>query len=278
MNNAIAKKKTRRHRSEQFTELEKLQNEMTSRGWLLSKSMKDLLFEWFVDKRAKNSSKHSDKIFEAITELCTAYKHREPIVQLELSLWKMACFTNPSDTMMLDPVNYFSRGGWKKTKAASRHDPLIDIVITNVLPFLTTDDYKIASLRADYPRNTISSLIVSNAGSEGVNGIYTKCRDRMYNDAPVFTKPGTHEGDAVTYSIYKYGDLYDDYGWIISILPTEFPTEDTIEDEIDFYQSSGVTGDYEQIPPTKSWYTCDDDDEDEGIHPPPLIIPVKGVA
>ena len=251
------------YRAEQFTELEKLQNEMTSRGWLLPKLMKDLLIEWFFDKRAKNSSEHSENIFEKITELCTLYKHREPIVQLELSLWKMACFTNPPDTMMLDPVNYFSRGGWKKTKAASRHDPLISIVITNVLPFLTTDDYKIASLRADYPRNTISSLIVSNAGSEGVNGIYTKHRDRMYNDAPVFTKPGTYEGDAVSYSIYKFEGIF----WYIS---SGEPVGDA-----DFYRSQLVTGDYDQIPPTKGWETCD---EEGGIHPPPLIIPVKGVA
>ena len=271
------------YRAEQFTELEKLQNEMTSRGWLLPKLMKDLLIEWFFDKRAKNSSEHSENIFEKITELCTLYKHREPIVQLELSLWKMACFISPSDTMMLDPVNYFFRGGWKKTKVASRHDPLIGIVITNVLPFLTSDDYKIASLRADYPWKTISSLIVSNAGSEDVNGIYTNHRGKMHNGAPVFTKPGTYEGDDVTYRIYnRLLDPYD-YVWYISISSSDRPNGG-----IDFYRLQFVAGDsedFEQIPPTKGWETLDDEDGgiypgsmEGGIHPPPLIIPVKGVA
>ena len=274
MNNAIAKKKTRRHRSEQFTELEKLQNEMTSRGWLLSKSMKDLLVEWFVDNRTKNSSEHSDEIFEAITELCTLYKHREPIVQFELSLWKIACFISPSNTMILDPVNYFFRGGWKKTKAASRHDPLIGIVITNVLPFLTSNDFITSCRRADYSGNTISSLIVSSAGSEDVNGMYINQHDKMYNDAPFFTKPGTYEGDAITYSIFKYGE--EDSIWYISILP---PTKDPgTSADIDFYASPpDFTGDYKQIPPTRDWKTCDGANH-KGIHPPPLIIPVKGVA
>ena len=148
--------------------------------------MNDLLFKWFVNKQTNTSSEHSEKIFEEITKLYTLYKHREPIVQFELSLWKMACFTNPSGTMILDPVNYVFRGGRKKTKAASRHDPLISIVITNILPFLTTDDYKIATLRADYSRNNhVSSLIVSNAGSESVNGIYANPHNTMYNDASV---------------------------------------------------------------------------------------------
>ena len=65
-----AKKKPPFQRSEQFTELEKLKNEMNCRGWLLSKSMNDLLFKWFViNKQTNNSSEYSKKIFEEIVHI-----------------------------------------------------------------------------------------------------------------------------------------------------------------------------------------------------------------
>ena len=268
---------------------------LQARRWLLPKSMKDLLFEWFVEKETTTNSKHSQKIFEEIMELCKQYKKQEPIVQVELSLWKMACLLNPSTSNIntkinnkinnnkirddnFDAVDYFVRGGWKKNKPALRHDPMIAIVITNVLPFLTTDDYNISSARADYLDDDILTVIVSSAGCDEVNGIYRRQYGKRYTtyDAPVFTKPGEYEGHDITYSIYKYGC---NPRWFISILPTDDPGKGV---DIDFYFNNNTMD--MDAPPTTNWETCDGSDEEDenewqkGIHPPPLIILVKGVV
>lgn len=121
-----------RHRAEQFAMLDELKSKMQCRG-LVPKSVKDLLVEWFMME--ETSTKHSQKIFDEIKELCRLYKQREPIVQVELCLWKAACFLNPPSTMN-DPVNFCFRGGWKKNKMESRYNPMIGIIINNILPFL----------------------------------------------------------------------------------------------------------------------------------------------
>ena len=288
-------------RSEQFRELEKLKQDMLqARGWLLPQSIQDLLVEWFVEKGITENNKQSPKIV-AIRERYTQYKKQEPIVQFELSLWKMACLLNPptlnnntssnngsnnkykkqkisnndcssnnnSSNDKYDAVDYFVRGGWKKNKSALRHDSMIGIVMTNVLPFLAKIDYEISSARAEYYLNhDISMVVVSNAGSEEVNGIYTKQNDTVYNDARIFTKPGTYEGGAVVYSIYKFATGK----WYISILQTDEGPGD--EDDIDFYNNGSDPDNYKQIPPTDDWAPCDEG-RFEGIHPPPLIMPLK---
>ena len=273
-------------RSEQFRELEKLKQDLLqARGWLLPQSIQDRLFEWFVEKETAENSKRSQKIFEEIMELYIQYKKQEPIVQVELSLWKMACLLNPPTSTTtknnnntgsnnkasdhnFDAVDYFVRGGWKKYKSAMRHDPMIGIVITNILPFLTNIDYEISSIKADY--YNISTVFVSNAGSDEVNGIYTNPHNKMRNDAPIFTKPGTYEGDAVTYSIYKEDDVNL---WYISILQTDEDPEELYD--TDFYNNDHPDN-YKQIPPTDNWVTCFANEENRGgICPPPLIIPLK---
>ena len=298
------------HRSEQFRELEKLKQDMLqARGWLLPQSIQDLLVEWFVEKGITENNKQSPKIV-AIRERYTQYKKQEPIVQFELSLWKMACLLNPptlnnntssnngsnnkykkqkisnndcssnnnSSNDKYDAVDYFVRGGWKKNKSALRHDSMIGIVMTNVLPFLAKIDYEISSARADYYLdNNISTVIVSNAGFEGVNGIYTKQNDTVHNDARLFTKPGTYDGHAVTYSIYNehYADHRpNEVVWHISILPNK--NEDPRDAiDIDFYFNSCDYDDYKEIPPTDNWILCDEQRFEQGTWPPPLIIPLK---
>jgi len=263
------------------------QDMVQARGWLLPQSIRDRLFEWFVEKETTKNSNRSQKIFVEISKLCKQYKKQEPIVQVELSLWKMACLLNPpmsnnnttsnssnnkASDDNFDAVDYFVRGGWKKYKSAMRHDPMIGIVMTNILPFLTNIDYETSCARADYfyLNDDISTVIVSSAGCDEVNGIYRRQYGKRFTpyDAPVFTKPGTYEGDGVTYSIYKY-DCYTYPRWYISILPTGDPGE---EDDIDFYYNMCDMN----VPPTKNWETYEQ--VGGGIRPPPLIMLVKGVA
>lgn len=51
-------------------------------------------------------------------------------------------------------------------------------------------------------------------------------------------------GNAVTYSIYKFGDILD-FMWYITIAPPTNKHPGTFSD-IDFYRSSIVTGDYKK--------------------------------
>jgi len=292
--------KRARRRTEQFTTLEKLKNDMVvSRGWLLPKSIETLLVVWFINK--ERDTKHSRKIYEQIVDLwCHKYQKYEPIVQFELCLWKAACLrnypplpnnnntntnnsnsnnnNNSNNSTIMDPVTYFVRGGWKKTKCASRHDPMIGIVITNVLPFLTNDDYEIACLRAEFPINkndtSISTVIVSNAGFDNVNGTYK--RNDVFEDAwnvPVFTKPGMYEGDDVMYSIHKhdYGDE-DALCWYLSAIPTG--SQPGGDDDYIFYYNVD-NDDRRRIPPTTQWKK--DFGSGYSKNPPPFIVPVQEV-
>mmetsp|Transcript_33675 Transcript_33675/g.34165 ORF Transcript_33675/g.34165 Transcript_33675/m.34165 type:complete len:230 (-) Transcript_33675:76-765(-) len=72
-------------------------------------------------------------------KLVLDYERLEPLVILELALWKASCLINPPK--YVDPINYFARSGWKKTKKTFRHDPLIGIVIPNVISFFTVVDH-----------------------------------------------------------------------------------------------------------------------------------------
>ena len=290
--------KRARRRTEQFTTLEKLKNDIVvSRGWLVPKSIETLLVAWFINK--ERDTKHSRKIYEQIVDLwCHKYKKYEPIVQFELCLWKAACLrnyppllnnnntntsnSNSNSSTIMDPVTYFVRGGWKKTKCASRHDPMIGIVITNVLPFLTNDDYEIACLRAEFPINkndtSISTVIVSNAGYDNVNGTYK--RNDVFEDVwngPVFTKPGMYDGEQVLYWIYKdeysVEDGEDVSCWYLSAIPTgEIPGDDV---DYNIFYYNGGNDDRQRIPPATHWKK----DRGFGIgkNPPPLIVPVNKV-
>jgi hypothetical protein len=76
------------------------------------------------------------KDFQALEKCCNWQKEQEPIVLLELTLWKRVCLLNAPEGTPRSTMEYFCGGGWKKEKAAHRCDPMIGTVITNVIPFL----------------------------------------------------------------------------------------------------------------------------------------------
>mmetsp|Transcript_15428 Transcript_15428/g.16687 ORF Transcript_15428/g.16687 Transcript_15428/m.16687 type:complete len:206 (+) Transcript_15428:75-692(+) len=120
-------------RIEQFKKLDggKFQYDLQRFGFV-PESIKMLLDEWLIMKDKP------EIISGEIERVCSWYQQQEPLVQLELVLWKNACLHNFEilPTGGIDPFNYFLLGGWKENKAASRRDRMISIVITNVLPFL----------------------------------------------------------------------------------------------------------------------------------------------
>ena len=95
--------------------------------------IKELFVKYYMDEKTKQS------IYIEARRLCDSYVKNEPLVLLELALWKNACLIrNPTQdiTARGGMVHYLLCGGWKENKLASRHDQLIEIAITNVLPFL----------------------------------------------------------------------------------------------------------------------------------------------
>jgi hypothetical protein len=92
-------------------------------------SIKILLGKYIIDDGDE------DSIHEA-TKICHRYFKQEPIVILELALLKVACLLNPPLRDGIDFIHYCVCGGWKQYKSNMRHDSMIDIVITNVLPYL----------------------------------------------------------------------------------------------------------------------------------------------
>jgi hypothetical protein len=95
-------------------------------------SIKELFVKYCMDEGTKQT------ICIKSRRLCDSYMEKEPLVLLELALCKNACLRDPTqdDITASDMVHYLLCGGWKKNKLASRHDQLIEIVITNVLQFL----------------------------------------------------------------------------------------------------------------------------------------------
>ena len=67
------------------------------------------------------------------------YDRHESLVILMLTMWRTACLLNHPRKFLNSPSNlisYVLRDGWKENKVATRRDPMIGIVVTNVLPFL----------------------------------------------------------------------------------------------------------------------------------------------
>ena len=107
---------------------------------IIPDSIKELFAKYFMDKGTKHT------ICIEARQLCNSYIKKEPLVLLELALWKTACLCNPSsqeDFTASGMVQFFLLGGWKKNKTTSRHNQLIEIVLTNVLPFLGFRNNKI---------------------------------------------------------------------------------------------------------------------------------------
>ena len=184
-------KEQRRH--EQLTALDQLKREMRCfcRG-LLPFTIQQLLVAWFMDEEATFAGIRigcSEIIFEQIQQLRRKFERHEPLVQLELILWKNACLVNIPETIQ-SPFNYLLRGGWKEEKRVHRHDAMIGTVIQHVLPFLPPDYFT---------KDVVKSVTVSNAGFENVNGTYEKSS----TDEQTYIKPGMYEGDAVTYILRK---------------------------------------------------------------------------
>ena len=96
-------------------------------------SIKELFVKYCMDE----GTKHTTCI--QARQLCSSYMTKEPLVLLELALWKASCLCNPSQEGLIASggmVHFFLCGGWKKNKTTSRHNQFIEIVLTNVLPFL----------------------------------------------------------------------------------------------------------------------------------------------
>jgi hypothetical protein len=114
----------RSDRIKNLVEADKINMEMKRYG--SPKPVKELLDEYlFEDSNNLQKAK----------ELCLFYKAQEPVVLLELVLWKNACFLNHARGTV-DVVNYFVGGGWKSHKEANRHNALIETVVERVVPFL----------------------------------------------------------------------------------------------------------------------------------------------
>ena len=120
-------------RIDDLTGMDGVKYDLQRLGYAIPDSIKELFVKYFMDEGTNQT------YWIEARQLCDSYMTKEPLVLLELALWKNACLCNPSsqeDFTASGMVQFFLCGGWKKNKTASRHNQLIEIVLTNVLPFL----------------------------------------------------------------------------------------------------------------------------------------------
>ena len=98
---------------------------------------------------------------------------------------------------------------------------------------------------------SLPKIVVSNAGYQEVNGIYTREFYKSYDGSPRYSMIGVHAGNNCAYSICRCKSNDGKKYWYLSIVP-EGKTPGTLDD-IDFY---GFTpnGDYcPDSPPLTDW-------------------------
>ena len=268
-----------KRRHQQLTELDQLKREMRCfcRG-LIPFAVQQLLVAWFMEDDAAAARRLRDNrlgivtrqlyheeenaseiIFEEIQQLRRKFERQEPLVQLELILWKNACLVNiPDETIQSSPFNYLLRGGWKENKRVNRHHAMIGTVIHNVLRFLPY---------GYFTQDVVKSVTVSNAGFEQVNGKYTK----SWNEIGTFIKPGVYEGDTVTYTIQNNDvetQVFAPSNWRFSFdeHKNNDGAEQAVRDAFSFYFAQISSELEERAPPRSGW-----DVRDRGREPAPFV-------
>lgn len=65
----------------------------------------------------------------------------EPLVLLELTVWKLTCQLHPPKPLrsISDHLTWFAKG-WKAEKAVRRHDAMIEVIMKHVAPFCIKAD------------------------------------------------------------------------------------------------------------------------------------------
>lgn len=73
-----------------------------------------------------------------IKRLLDKYVKCQPMVLLELIVWRAACRANHSEetTKHISSCMDWYLHGWKQIKAKRRYDPMIEVVLKNVAPFM----------------------------------------------------------------------------------------------------------------------------------------------
>jgi hypothetical protein len=90
----------------------------------------------FICYHIFGSPASQDGTEQAILQLLKELRLAEPLVQLELALWKAACELSPlADNLSSLEWKTWSCSGWKQLKSAKRSDPLTGVTAL-VAPFL----------------------------------------------------------------------------------------------------------------------------------------------
>jgi ubiquitin carboxyl-terminal hydrolase 9/24 len=112
-----------------------------------------------------------------------------------------------------------------------------------------------------YQESSPSSIVISGAGSEFVNGSYLK--DENFHGVFRYSKAGQYQGGNAILSIFKCDVSNNTKHWYISIVPPDrLPGTSS---DIDFY-SAPVTHDCQDLPPLTGWVKAN-----EGQDPAPNL-------
>jgi hypothetical protein len=120
----------------------------------------------------------------------------------------------------------------------------------------------LASLqKAEMMKNNLQCR-VSGAGSDAVNGVYTL--DGTHDSTMKYTMHGQHNGEHVTYCIFRCLTRMGRKKWYLSITPSgRVPGTDT---DIDFYSAEPRDDGHNSFPPNTGWASCV-----QGTYPSPTI-------
>jgi len=130
-------------------------------------------------------------------------------------------------------------GDWK----VSHPHPLLEAKIGNI-PRSMLESLLLHTIGdREKPIRCRDSVIVTGAGVESVNGVYT--RTGLHDGCPMFTRSGTYKGDKVLFRIFKYDDQF-----FISGGEEDWSIESN--EDIDFYAT--ISSEEEQLPPDNGWY------------------------
>lgn len=104
-------------------------------------------------------------------------------------------------------------------------------------------------------------LVVQDAGSESVNGVYMK--DGYFERAPKFSKLGEYNGSHAMYALFQCNVSNNTKHWYISVIPAK--GQPGTNEDVDFY-SAPVTTESLEMPPFTGWIKSS-----KGQDPPPII-------
>jgi len=111
-----------------------------------------------------------------------------------------------------------------------------------------------------------SSITVTGAGTEAVNGVYLRS-EILFGDAPCFEKRGVWDGSPVDFGIYRVQSDKGGFFWKLWACP--YPDNSFgVHGKIRFYRSVDKNG--LKLPPISGW-RCHSSDRAVGINPHPQL-------